>query len=35
MVMRDGRVDAFGSRAELERDNTYYRSAIELAHLTE
>jgi ABC-type multidrug transport system fused ATPase/permease subunit len=34
MVMRDGRVDAFGSRADLERDNTYYRSAIELAHLT-
>jgi ATP-binding cassette subfamily B protein len=34
MVMRDGHVDAFGSRTELERDNTYYRSAIELAHLT-
>ena len=34
VVLRDGAVEAFSSRADLERDNAYYSSAITLAQLT-
>ena len=34
MVMRNGSVEAFASRPDLERDNAYYSSAIELAQLS-
>jgi ATP-binding cassette subfamily B protein len=34
VVMRDGAVEAFSTRADLERDNAYYSSAIALAQLT-
>lgn len=35
LVLRDGKVEAFAPRLDLERDNAYYSAAIELAHLTE
>ncbi len=34
LVLRDGRTEAFASRADLERDNEYYNSAIQLAALS-
>lgn len=34
LVLRDGRAEAFASRADLERDNEYYNSAIQLAALS-
>jgi ATP-binding cassette subfamily B protein len=34
IVLRNGNVEAFASRAELERDNAYYSSAIALAQLS-
>lgn len=32
-VIRDGSLEAFGDRAELERNSDYYNSAIDLAHI--
>ncbi|MEO6628527.1 MAG: ABC transporter ATP-binding protein [Aquihabitans sp.] len=34
-VIRDGRVEAFADRIELERDNEYYSSAIDLAQIAQ
>jgi ATP-binding cassette subfamily B protein len=34
VVLRNGAVEAFSTRADLERDNIYYSSAIALAQLT-
>lgn len=34
VVLRDGNVEAFASRSDLERDNEYYSSAIALAQLS-
>lgn len=33
MVLRDGRLQAFGPRAEVERDDEFYRQAIELSKI--
>ncbi len=33
MVLRDGRLQAFGTRAELERDDEFYREAIALSQV--
>jgi ATP-binding cassette subfamily B protein len=33
MVMRGGRLQAFGDRADLERDNQFYREALELSRI--
>lgn len=33
MVMHDGRLQAFGARDELERDNQFYRDAIRLSQI--
>jgi ABC-type multidrug transport system fused ATPase/permease subunit len=33
MVMHEGRLQAFGARDELERDNQFYRDAIRLSQI--
>ncbi len=33
MVMRDGRLQAFASRSDLERDNEFYRQALSLSRI--
>jgi ABC-type multidrug transport system fused ATPase/permease subunit len=33
MVMGEGRLQAFGSREELDRDNAFYRDALELSRI--
>ena len=35
MVMRQGRLQAFGPRSELEQDNAFYREALELSKIAE